>query len=63
MEALLPLALHRLVRVFPIAADATVAPLGGEVAIEPRSDLFSKDLLLSGEAQVHWFGGYQNGHA
>jgi hypothetical protein len=30
-----------------------VTPFGGEVAVEPRSDLGAEGFLFSGEAQIH----------
>jgi hypothetical protein len=53
MEPLLPPALEVGLVVLAEAADATAAPIRGEVGVEPRSDLLPECFLFSREAEVH----------
>jgi hypothetical protein len=53
VQAALPLALDVGLLFLSEAADALVAPLGREVAIEPAADFLSEPFLVRREAEIH----------
>src|SRR5216683_3740915 len=53
VERALPAALDVLIVVLAVAAYAPVAPLGRQVLVKPRSDLFPEGLLFLREAEIH----------
>ena len=53
VQAPLPLALDLGLLFLPVAAGGTVPPLGGQVALEPASDLVPEGFLCWSESQIH----------
>ena len=53
VQAALPLALDLCVLLLTVAPGGAVPPLGGQVAVEPGSDLLPEGFLFWSESQIH----------
>ena len=53
IQAALPLALDLCVLLLTVAPGGAVPPLGGQVAVEPGSDLLPEGFLFWSESQIH----------